>query len=582
MQYLGIVFLLLHSSSLFSNYAALDTSFNGSGFTFTTSSWTSQQQTCTAIQEDGKILVAGNAIAAPSTTSQVAIVRFNNNGTLDTSFNASGSTPGTLIYTIPGNYNLQPPANSSINLTYGIAVQSDQKIILTGTANIGGGWPYIFILKCNADGTLDTTFGTGIGITPNTGTNVATSNTTVFGYPGSILYSWSNTVSPYAILPQVDNKIVLAGQSGNTSPICLRFLSNGALDTTANNGSGFGATPASSALGYFTVPVPSNGVTTYPYLGIIKSLSIDQTTQNIYMAGQSNPTTSSAASNAHYPVIYQCSPAGILNNYGIVMPNTSPVTYGAVISTNTTFIQGAFNNVIMQPDHKAVAIGTATFNNGTSYCMIIARFTATGVLDTTFGNGLGYVANTLSSTGQGICLNENGQIIVTGAYGTTPYTAIYRFNADGTLDTTFTQTGYFAFNSIGYNNSSLGNGITDNGKIQIGAIINNQFGAFQMLGSNELQSTTPSVLTYGFNPNYFTDFLYVNTYAQIISDTTARNATVSAINSMLTNYAQSYNLQNDFNYLLYLYLLESEIAQIQTNLIATYPTSSDEIIQFFL
>jgi uncharacterized delta-60 repeat protein len=562
---------------LMSSYAALDTSFNNSGFTFNSTSWTHQQQTCTAVQPDGKILVAGNAIASPATASQVAVVRFNTDGSLDTTFNSSGQTPGTFIYSIPG----LSSTPYTINSTFGIALQSNGSIILTGNITLDSGeYPGLFILKLLNSGTLDTSFGIGgtTGITTNPGTG-SLSNYVVYGNTGSIIYFWGDTAASYAILPQDDNKIVIAGQIANANATCFRFLSTGALDTTANNGSGFGSANASSAPGYLSIPSPyPNGT----FGCLIKALTIDSS-GNIYMAGQYNQNGNT--SSLYYPVIYQCSAAGVLNNnYGTQLPNASYT--GAVISTNTSTIQGSFNNIVVQPDGKAIAIGTATFNNGTNYYMTIARFTTAGQLDTTFGNGQGYIINTICSTGAGISLHENAQLLVTGQLASDPsYAVLLRYNNDGTLDTTFTPNGYITFNNLGYSNTTLGLDSTSDGKIHLGATFTasstNQFGALQLLGSNVLQGNASTVVAYGYNANFFTQFLYVDTYAQIIANTPARTATISAVNTILQNYQTDYAAQPNFNYLLYLYLIKTELSQAEITLAATYPTYADQISQFF-
>ncbi|HWJ30054.1 MAG TPA: hypothetical protein VNS32_26185, partial [Flavisolibacter sp.] len=67
-----------------------------------------------AVQEDGKIVVGGYV------SSTLAVARFNSNGTLDNSFNGSGMS-------VPN-----PDVNGAI---YEIAVQKDGKILAAGTAN---------------------------------------------------------------------------------------------------------------------------------------------------------------------------------------------------------------------------------------------------------------------------------------------------------------------------------------------------------------------------------------------------------------------------------------------------------------
>lgn len=90
-----------------------------------------------AIQSDNKIVAVG------SSSTSFALARYNTDGSLDTTFNSGGSKPGTIILAI-GN----------ISQAYSVAINDDDRIIVSGTANNGA------IVACfNSNGTLYTTFG---------------------------------------------------------------------------------------------------------------------------------------------------------------------------------------------------------------------------------------------------------------------------------------------------------------------------------------------------------------------------------------------------------------------------------------
>ena len=96
-----------------------------------------------AIESDGKILIASNpdpyAIGIGGT-----LVRLNADGSLDTSFWAMSTMPAGIT-------------------SKSILVQSDGKIVVAGlTSPLGGSSE---IVRMNADGSLDTTFGTAGSIT---------------------------------------------------------------------------------------------------------------------------------------------------------------------------------------------------------------------------------------------------------------------------------------------------------------------------------------------------------------------------------------------------------------------------------
>ena len=75
-----------------------------------------------ALQRDGKILVAG--ASSDGTKDEAVILRFDTDGTLDQSF----GTEGTVKFSVPG---------SLITRAYGVAVQRDGKIVVSGYSSDG-------------------------------------------------------------------------------------------------------------------------------------------------------------------------------------------------------------------------------------------------------------------------------------------------------------------------------------------------------------------------------------------------------------------------------------------------------------
>jgi len=99
----------------------------------------------------------------------------------------------------------------------------------------------------------------------------------------------------------------------------------------------------------------------------------------------------------------------------------------------------------IQPDGKLVIFGYGNTGGGVSGSIdvgIIYRILPNGQLDTTFGtNGISTTANGVGSDINGRSLGlilENGKIIVYDA------STIYKFNADGSIDTTFGNNGSIA------------------------------------------------------------------------------------------------------------------------------------------
>lgn len=127
----------------------LDTSFGDNGFRLAgTTEGYSTLPNSMAVQADGKILICNGEGASPAI--DFVIVRFTADGELDTTFSFDGRT--TVDF------------NGDTDLCNGVAVQADGKIVVAGTTTEFGVTSDFAIARLNADGTLDTaTFGVGTG-----------------------------------------------------------------------------------------------------------------------------------------------------------------------------------------------------------------------------------------------------------------------------------------------------------------------------------------------------------------------------------------------------------------------------------
>jgi len=182
---------------------SLDTSFNGTGKATADFSKLDYGRSV-AVQREGKIVVAGDAEHGDGRT--FAVARFNANGTPDMSFNKTGK-----VITDFGGGNAE---------ARGVAVQSDGKIVVAGFASTDGTEKFALV-RYNLDGTLDTSFG---------GTGKVL---TLVGMSGS---------NATAMALQGDGKIVVVGYAVNNSGsdrdfALIRYNADGSLDTRFN-GSG--------------------------------------------------------------------------------------------------------------------------------------------------------------------------------------------------------------------------------------------------------------------------------------------------------------------------------------------------------
>ncbi|MGE3774466.1 MAG: calcium-binding protein, partial [Gammaproteobacteria bacterium] len=176
----------------------------GDGIVTTAVGSSDDQAVSLAVQEDGRIVVAGSS--SNGSNGDFALVRYNADGTLDTGFGG-----GDGIVTTPiGNVN---------DVGRSVVVQPDGRIVVAGYSRVGSNDEFALI-RYNADGTLDTSFGGGDGIV-----------TTPVG---------SSHGQGFSVTMQPDGMIVVAGITiGSSFDFALvRYNADGTLDTSFGSGDG--------------------------------------------------------------------------------------------------------------------------------------------------------------------------------------------------------------------------------------------------------------------------------------------------------------------------------------------------------
>ena len=96
----------------------------------------------------------------------------------------------------------------------------------------------------------------------------------------------------------------------------------------------------------------------------------------------------------------------------------------------------------LQTDGKMVVAGSS--DNGSNFDLALARYNIDGSLDTTFsGDGLVITDSGLREDGHDVALQSDGKILVVGYHhdGANEVIAVWRYNTDGSLDTTFSGDG---------------------------------------------------------------------------------------------------------------------------------------------
>jgi uncharacterized delta-60 repeat protein len=172
-----------------------DLSFDGDGRVITDLSDAGRADTANdlAIQFDDKIVVVGMR-PGDNARADVAVLRFNPDGTPDASFGQQG-------------VRIEPFLVGQDDAAEGVVLQRDGKIVVVGSAGNPPNLPPalagtrdFLVARFNLDGTLDPTFGGGDGFV-----------TTGFG-PGSDDFAT-------AVVLQADGRIVAAGDSNANGPL---------------------------------------------------------------------------------------------------------------------------------------------------------------------------------------------------------------------------------------------------------------------------------------------------------------------------------------------------------------------------
>ena len=119
----------------------LDTTFNVTGKVTTAVGSGDDQGHSVVVQPDGKIVVAG--YSSNGANFDMAVVRYNSDGSLDSSFNSTGRA--TIALGTGDDYG------------YGVALQVDGKILVVGYSSTAGNNDFA-VARLNSDGSLDARF----------------------------------------------------------------------------------------------------------------------------------------------------------------------------------------------------------------------------------------------------------------------------------------------------------------------------------------------------------------------------------------------------------------------------------------
>jgi uncharacterized delta-60 repeat protein len=402
----------------------LDPSFSGDGIVTTTIDSEAYGYGVT-IQPDGKIMVAGYSESGMFRFFTLA--RYNTSGIPDPAFGTGGvvTTPiGTEAY------------------GRAIVLQPDGKIVVAGDSYSGG--PNFFTLaRYTTSGITDTTFGTGGVVTTPISTGYAQGN---------------------AVALQSDGKIVVAGYSysGGWVFTLARYTTSGITDTTFGTG------------GVVTTPIGTGSAE-----GNAVAIQSDG---KIVVAGYSDdPGGSDVFTLVRY------------NTSGIPDP-----TFGTGgVMTTPIGTQAGGNAVAIQPDGKIVVAGYSLPDGDAVFALV--RYNTSGIPDPTFGTG-GVMTTPIGTQagGKAVAIQPDGKIVVAGySYSGSTIFALARYTTSGITDTTFGIGGVVTTPIGGYNTYGYAVAIQPDGKIVVAGRSNfngiNVFALTRYVGGDPLGIYLPLI-----------------------------------------------------------------------------------------
>src|SRR5437879_3346325 len=282
------------------NPGALDPSLGAGGRVITPILGSYDGASALVLQPDGKLVAAGHAYNT-SNANSFALVRYNGDGSLDGAFGTGGKVITAIGIGSAGS---------------ALVLQPDGKLVAAGYTYNGTSTAFALV-RYNASGSLDTSFGTGGKVTTPIG---------------------SIDDEAFALVLQPDGKLVAAGYTygGNSIDFALvRYTANGSLDGSFGTG------------GKVTTPI--GGIDDEAF-----ALAL-QPDGKLVAAGYTND-----GSSQNFALLRYTSQGSLDGSFGTGGKVTTPIlsTYSAA------------NALVLQPDGNLVAAGYAYNGTDTDFALV--------------------------------------------------------------------------------------------------------------------------------------------------------------------------------------------------------------------
>jgi len=377
-------------------------------------------------QNDGKIIIVGR-FNLVNTIPSKNIVRLNNNGSIDTTFNIGSSFSDSR-----GN-----------NVVNSIVQQSDGKYIVCGSFTSYKGTARYCIARINIDGNVDTTF------------NVVHTLDSI----SQITNGFDDQIEDVKI--QSNGKIIAVGSDYRTnynvvSKEVVRLNSDGTRDTSFIHLNLF-------SISFRYCQIQSDGkilLMDYPYTSrVIKRIDANGGNDSTFTY-DNNTTLFHGGNEAIYQqgtkllIMGNYQGTNGLTRYGIHrvnMDGSLDLSFNPQSGPNTSYLKflnpgfsGFYLKAKVLLDEKILLTGSFTSYNDVP-CRNICRLTQNGELDPTFQlDNLVKIRPTLNSNNRIILQQYDGKILLKLSGGSDPwisanssYKELIRLNNNGSLDNTF-------------------------------------------------------------------------------------------------------------------------------------------------
>ncbi len=402
---------------------SLDTTFDTDGKVTTPIGTGSDIAKAVLIQEGGlgvplKIMVAGSSDAALSKTN-FALARYQVDGSLDPTFDQDGI--------------LTTQIDSNKNVVAGMIAQADGKLVVAGSiVNLSSNFLNDFaVVRYNPDGSLDASFDQDGKRIDNVGDRGGTGEAVALQEDGKIVVAGtsSNGFAVFRSNPDGSADTTFSGD-GKVTTVIESFDYGKAVAVQADNKIVVAGLSYSSVTSTYSIAVArydANGALDLSFNGTgIVTTILDFYSDAIALALQDDGKIVVVASVGDFVnpdiALFRYLPEGGLD----------PSFDGDGIRViPITGVQEA-RAVALQSDGKIVVAGT---DRG---AFSLVRCNSDGTLDLSF-DGDGIVTTAIDSgtnMGQALALQSDGKIVVCGSAGTGDL-AIARYNPNGTLDPSF-------------------------------------------------------------------------------------------------------------------------------------------------